>query len=613
MGFRALTDDRVPPAGPSLGQGLALHRAGRLREAGAVYGYLLKRNPRQPDALHLLGLVLHQLGDHKGAEPMIQAAIGLSPRSPAYRSNLGMVLKALGRTDEAIGSFRTAVRLDPLYADALANLGGTLSWERHKVAARRLLQRACVLEPAHDAAWTSLGSMNRAVERVGSSVPAHRRALVIQPFQAARRLNLGASLIEDDRFDEARRHLTRAAVLDPSLPEAWNHLGYLCLGRLELGQADRLVGRAILLRPAYAAAWAGRAETAFVAGDVTAAIGYSRRAVEIEPGNAQLRFRLGIHRLASGDIGGWVDHDALWLKPNAIQRLAAPPHWAGEPLDGKTLLITADQGVGDELLFSCCFSDAIRAARRVVVECDKRLVTLFQRTFPSALVHRYVRGGTKARMLQRYDWVPPEYKPDWMIEAGALFRWFRPTVQALDAAGGPWLVPDPERVAAMRAALDRLGPGPKVGVSWRSMTLSEFRNVHYPGLAALLPVLRVPGVTFVCLQYGPGWEEELKAIDAPVVAIPGLDTRWDIEGVTALAAALDLVICPSSTVGWIGAGVGAPVWLLYNTPTFIELGTDRFPGFPSIRPYRKTQLDPWDPLIARCAGDLAAWAASRGG
>lgn len=601
----------MPAAGPSLEQGLALHRAGRLREAGAVYGYLLKRNPRQPDPLHLFGLVLHQLGDHKGAEAPIQAAIALNPRSAVYRSNLSMVLKALDRPAEAIESLRAALRLDPLYADALANLGWMLPWDRHKEEVRRLLRRACILEPAHDEAWTSLGSMNRTVERVGSSVPAHRRAMVIRPFQAARRLNLGASLIEDDRFQEAGRHLTVAALLDPSLPEAWNHLGYLSLGRLELGRAERYVGRAIVLRPGYAAAWAGRAETAFVAGDVTAAIAFSRRAVELEPGNAQLRFRLGIHRLASGDTGGWADHDALWLKPNAIQRLAAPPRWAGEPLDGKTLLITADQGVGDELLFAACFSDAIRSARKVVVECDKRLVTLFKRTFPQVLVHRYVRGGTKARMLQRYDWIPREYRPDWMVEAGALVRWFRPTVEALDAAGGAWLVPDPQRVAEMRAALDRLGPGPKVGFSWRSMMLSEFRNPHYPGLAALLPVLRLPGITFVCLQYGTGWEDELRTIDAPVAVIPGLDTRDDIEGVTALASVLDLVICPSSTVGWIGAGVGTPVWLLYNMPSFIELGTGRLPGFPSVRPYRKTQLDPWEPLIARCAGDLADWAASR--
>ena len=85
--------------------------------------------------------------------------------------------------------------------------------------------------------------------------------------------------------------------------------------------------------------------------------------------------------------------------------------------------------------------------------------------------------------MQRYDWIPPDLTPDRMIEAGATIRWFRPSVASLDAAGLPWLIPDPQRVTAMLAMLEALGPGLKIGVSWRSMRLTDTRNVHYPGLA----------------------------------------------------------------------------------------------------------------------------------
>jgi len=597
-----------PPGQPTAEAGFALHQAGRLREAAAIYGLLLKSNPRRPEVLHLLAVAMHQMGDSRAAEPLLRMAINLNPRAASYRNNLGMVLRALGRRDDAIASFREAARLDPGYADALANIGEALPRATHEADARRALQRACVLQPAHDQGLSTLGTLERGGGKLAHAIAAQRRAYVVRPALAARLVNLGSVLVEAERYDEAERHLRRGALLDPGLPEVWNDLGYLQLVRMQVRRAEAAFRRAVEIRPRYGRAWAGRAETAFIAGDAAAAVRHSRRAVEAEPGNHQLRFRSGIHRLAAGDIeGGWADHDALWQKPDAVQRIGGPPRWAGEPLAGRTLLIGADQGVGDELLYSSCVPDAIRAAGHVVLECDKRLVGLFQRSFPAAFVHAYDRGGTRSRPLHRYDWLPADRVPDFAIEAGGLMRWFRPSVAALDAAGGPWLAADPMRAQRMRAFLDDLGPGLKVGISWRSMRLSELRNVHYPGLAVLAPILRVPGVRFVCLQYGHDWQQELTAAAEPVAVVPDLDTTADIDGVAALVSQLDAVICPSSTLGWVGAAVGVPVWLLYNTPVFLDFGTERLPGFPTIRPYRKTQVEPWEPLVARAAADLRAW------
>lgn len=601
----------TPPAGEAkIEAGLALHRAGRLHEAGAVYGQILKSNAQHPDALHLLGLVLHQLGDHQRAESLIGVAVSLRPGAPNFRNNFGMVLKALGQTERAVVFFREAVRLDPVYADALANLGGSLPWQKQEAEARRVLRRALVLQPAHDEAWGSLGALERIAADLGRGLAAHRRALAARPLLAARYVNVGSTLVEAERYDESWGYLLRAAALDPGLAEPWNDLGYRCLVRLQVDRADRCFRRAVEIRPRYGSAWAGRAEAAFTRGDAASAVRYSTRAVEADPGNPQLRFRSGIHRLAVGEFDrGWAEYDGLWAKNSAVRRVDAPPRWTGDDLAGRSLLITADQGIGDELLFSSCVPNAVRAAGRVVLECDQRLVTLFRRSFPGVFVHPYERAGSRARPVQHYGWIPPELQPDAMIEAGALMRWFRRSVADLDAAGGPWLVPDPDRVSAMRAALDSLGPGLRIGLSWRSMRLTEMRNVHYPGLPALAPVLRVPGVTFVCLQYGTGWQDELQAAGQPVAVVPGLDTTADIEGVAALVSQLDAVICPSSTLGWIAAAVGVPNWLLYNTPVFLEFGTDRFPGFPTVRPYRKPQTAPWKPLLARVAADLAAWAA----
>lgn len=595
--------------GLSVETAFALHQAGRLREAAAIYGQLLKANSRQPAVLHLFGLALHQLGDHAGAERLIRSAIRLAPGVASYHSNLGMVMRALKRPGEAVASFREAVRLSPDHVDALANLGNALSWSTETDAARALLRRACVLAPGHDNATASLGALERTAGNLDRALPAYRRALAIRPFAPAFLSNMGSTLIEVERYDQALGHVVRASLLDPGFAEPWNDLGYLYLMRQKTALSDRYFQAALAIRPQLGSAWAGRAEVAFVADDCAGAVRYSRRAVEIDPTNPQLRFRFGIHLLAHGDLSdGWSQYEAQWQKASAVQRVGAPPRWTGDDLSGRTLLITADQGIGDELLFSSCVPDAARAAADVVLECDQRLVTLFRRSFPGVFVHPYDRAGTRARPVQNYGWMPADRRPDTMIEAGALMRRFRPSLAALDAAGHPWLVPDPARVAAMRRVLDGLGPGLKVGISWRSMRLTAARNPHYPGLLLIDPVLRVPGVTFVCLQYGTGWPEELRATGADMAVVPGLDTTADLEGVTALVSLLDAVICPSSTLGWVGAAVGTPVWLMYNSPVFLEFGTDRLPGFPTVRPYRKPHAGPWEPLVARVAGDLAAWA-----
>ncbi|EDP63005.1 TPR domain protein [alpha proteobacterium BAL199] len=599
---------------PSVETGLALHRAGRLREAMAVYGQVLRVDKRQPAALHGLALALHQLGDHAAAEPLMFAAVRLDPRVPGYRNNFGTILRAVGQHERAVANFREALRLNPLYADARANLGSALPWLSHERDARHHLHWACLLEPAHSEGWASLGALERSAGQLERSITAQRRALATQPLSAAWRLNAGSALLEVERLEAARKHLIRAAMLDPGLAGAWNDLGYLLLTQLQTVSADRCFRHAAFAKPSYGAAWAGRAEIAAIDGDLDAAVRYANRAVEAEPGNPQLQFRRGIHRLAAGDLkGGWADHDAMWRKPNAVQRIGAPRRWAGDSLAGKTLLVAADQGIGDELLFSSCIPDAMQAADRVVLECDPRLETLFRRSFPGVFVHRYARGGTRTRPTQNYDWIPPDLSPDVMIEEGGLMRWFRSSVEACDAAGQPWLVPDPVRGAAMRAVVSKLGPGLKIGVSWRSMRQTEARNVHYPGLAALAPILAVPGVTFVCLQYGAGWQDELRASRAPVSVVPGLDTTSDIEGVAALAASLDGVICPSSTIGWIGAGVGTSVWLLSNEPVFLEFGLKRLPGFPTVRPFSKRQTDPWQPMLAQVAQELAAWSVRESG
>ena len=588
----------------------ALHLAGQVAQAIPLYAHLLQANPTHADLLYRFGMALHQSGRAEAAEQALRRAVEYGPQEASYWHALGVVLHGLGRHAEAVTAYETALSRDPLLADTLAALGGILATGERRAEGVAMLRRAAVLAPGSDETWTRWANHLQAVSDLKACATARRRAVIAAPARPDRWVSHALGLMEIEQSDAAMRAFRAAAVIAPGGHEAYNHMAWLQVGRLMIAEARTGFTRARTLRPTLASAYAGLSEAAFTAGEPQAAVAWMREALKISPKEAHYRFRLGIQLLSIGEMAeGWEGYRYLQRKTSAVRRDPSIPPWDGTPNKDITLLIAADQGVGDELLHACAIADAARDVGRVVIECDQRIVALMRRSFPDAYVHAYHRVGDRNRPEHLYDWVPDDWRPDAFADGTLLLSRYRGTVEQADAAAAPWLKADPARVAEMREKLAALGDGPKIGVAWRSRRLTTFRLPHYPGIGPFEEVLKVDGAQFVSLQYGIGWREELETTGANVSLIDGLDTTDDIDGVFALVDALDLVICPSSTVGWISAALGKPVWLLYNTPIFLEYGTDRYPGFPTVRCFRKTQVEPWRPLMVEVGRELSAYLA----
>jgi hypothetical protein len=189
---------------------------------------------------------------------------------------------------------------------------------------------------------------------------------------------------------------------------------------------------------------------------------------------------------------------------------------------------------------------------------------------------------------------------------GSLPALFRPTVSSFPAHNG-YLVADAARRRRFRARLDELGPGPKVGITWRSMNLATVRLSHYATLEELSPVLTLPGVTFVNLQYGPpAWrDEELDAVESAygvhVHRWEDVDYTDDIDEVAALTAELDLVIGPGSFPTVLAGALGVPAFVFRATSTWMH-GAAADPWFPSIRGFVRAWRDDWGDVMASIAG-----------
>ncbi|WP_029009304.1 hypothetical protein [Azospirillum halopraeferens] len=253
--------------------------------------------------------------------------------------------------------------------------------------------------------------------------------------------------------------------------------------------------------------------------------------------------------------GGWQTCDRRFEIGRAgRQRRFAIPQWAGEPLEGKRLFIWREQGAGDEFLSASCYADAIRRAAQVIIECDRRLVPLFSRSFPRAVV--------RAEQPVRGRPVIEGVECDVHIPAGSLPGLLRPVLPAFPPRSS-WLFPDGGRLLDWRIRVDGLADGLRVGIAWRSRFMTPARQWNCVAPEAWGPVLTVPGVTFVNLQHDDCDAEIERAegrYGTPIYQMCRLDLASDVENTAALVANLDLVIAPANSVAELAGALGVPVW-----------------------------------------------------
>jgi tetratricopeptide (TPR) repeat protein len=276
--------------------------------------------------------------------------------------------------------------------------------------------------------------------------------------------------------------------------------------------------------------------------------------------------------------------------------------WHGENLPpGGLLLILAEEGIGDEVMFAACFQQAIARAGRCIIECDRRLVGLFSRSFPGAIV--VGKGRT-----DDISWLDKLPTPSHQVLCGDLPRHFRASQADFDNPR-PYLQADQTQVDFWRRKLDReIGPGLKVGISWRGGTAKTRSRARTLPASRWGPILAVPGVEFISLQYGQ--------VDADLADFKRLHGRriWHFEQAhenydhtAALVQALDLVITVCTAVVHLGGALGQRVWVLtpYSASWRYTAREAKMPWYAHVHLFRKTHLDDWEPVCHQVALALA--------
>ncbi|MFT4253644.1 MAG: flagellar protein FlbA [Caulobacter sp.] len=491
-------------------------------------------------------------------------------------------------------------------------------------ASMHCYEAALKLLPNQDAVAADVGRLAYRMGMPDIAAKLFRLHLAHQPNDVAGLNNLASALRDLNAESEAIEVLKPAIGANPEQPILWNTLGTVMCSQGDGRTALTFFDEAIRLAPDFAKAYHNRAYARLDLGDAEGALADCDLAIrhgDSREDVATIRFARSTILLALGRVTeGWAAYEARTSPdlPDAPRFvIEAPPLAPGADLSGKRLLVMAEQGLGDEVMFAGVLPDVANALGpdgKLSLVVERRLVPLFARSFPAADVTRHRTVALEGRVyrtapeIERWDafdaWTP----------IASLLQTLRPTAESFPARER-FLIPDPERVAHWRRVLAER-PGLKVGVLWKSLKLDGERARLFSPFRLWEPVLRTPGVSFVNIQYGDCDEEIRIARDEFGVDLwtpPGIDLKEDLDDIAALTSALDLTVGFSNATINLAGACGAPIWVVTAAAAWTRLGTERYPWYPQARAFITEDLQSWAGVMDEVAEALAEKALAKKG
>ena len=516
---------------------------------------------------------------------------------------LGRSMRGIGEPARAVTCFRKAIELDPSHLDAHIDLASALLGLGAPDAAERAARGALLLDAGSIAAHVNLGASLADQGKFADAADSYRAALAIDADCTPALANLSAVCLQLGQVAEARRCMDHGLRIAPNDPEAHIRLGNVLMEQRQPARAAESYREALRLNPRLAAGYNCLGFALDMQGKLEDANGSYLQALALEPENVQAHLSRAANWLLQDDLArGWDEYEWRMRSPAhaPLFERFPQPLWDGSSLAGRRILVQAEQGLGDELLFASCLPEVIAQAAHCVIDCEPRLAGLFQRSFPQASVH----GGKQTDDAPRLQSAGPV---DVRIPAGSLPRHLRRAPASFPQHTG-YLRAAPERVAFWREHLNGLGTGLKVGLSWRGGVPQTGRGLRSLELAELLPVLRTPGVRFVNLQYGPRCEELAAFTRQHGIGIHHRQEAIDdYDETAALVSALDLTLSVSTALVDLAGALGRPVWVLTPVRTDFRYGLrgEAMRWYPSARVFRQSQCGEWAPVVEAVAGELA--------
>jgi tetratricopeptide (TPR) repeat protein len=548
------------------GSALAHVRAERYLDAQMCCQQALALDPDHADTLHLLGLLSLHATEYDHAVEWISRAIARDPR-PEYLFSLGTALRDLKRFEDALRVFDKAVQLKPDGAELWVGLGRALVDLDRAAEALLAFQHALTLNPRN---WDAAHESGTLLNRMG-----HREEALAQ-------FRLCAELTPNNPADRAT---------------TFNNIGNLLQALGQSEEALHWFDRALSERPDFVEAISNKAIALGQLRRFNEALAAYARVKQLDPDHAVSNWNAALLHMLLGDFeAGWAGREARWKIASLSHAYPkfTEPMWLGrEDIEGKTILIAVDEGLGDAIQFARYVPDVAARGARIILVVHGALVQLLS-GLPG--VSQCIPKSVAAKGVPPFDMHCP---------LGSLPLAFGTRLDSIPAEI-PYLPPlAPERVKAWE---DRLGPRDRlrVGLVWSGNPEHKGDHHRSTSLAAYEGFLDVDA-TFISLQKDPRPGDKATLGRRNDVIDPTA-ALTDFAETAALISCLDLVITVDTSVAHLAGALGCPTWILLPyTPDFRWLlDRDDSPWYPTVRLFRQSASLNYDEVIPRVRAELAA-------
>ena len=571
--------------------GMALRALGQLEAAVANYDKALAINPSLLEAHYNRGNALGELNQLNSAIESYERAIAIKPdhaESYYYRGN---ALKELKLFDAAVSSYDKAIALLPKFAEAYFNRGNALKELNLLDEAVTSYNKAIDLKPGYAEAYYNRANAFMKLGQIDTAVTSYDQVIVLRPHYAEAYCNKGVALLDLKQLQAAAACFDTAITLNPNYAVAYSNRG---IALKALGQLDTALSsydKAIALDPNFVDAYSNRGQLLQDLKQLEAAASDFDAAIALNPNHAEAHFNKSLLLLLNGDFAnGWKLYEWRWRVPSFLspRRNFKEPLWLGaESLEGKTILLYAEQGLGDTIQF-CRYAKQVSAlGAKVLMEVPKPLFELL-RSLDG--VSNLIPSGAP---LPEFDYQCP------LLSLPLAFKTSLDTIPL----NQNYLHVDPHKVADWA---NKLGTKTKrrIGLVWsgNAMHKNDYnRSILLFDLIGKLP----QAFEYISLQ------KEVREIDREILqATPNLrhfgSELHSFTDTAALCELMDVVISVDTSVAHLSSALGKETWVLlpYVPDWRWLLVNEDSPWYPSAKLYRQTHLSDWTSVISSVSEDL---------
>jgi tetratricopeptide (TPR) repeat protein len=513
------------------------------------------------------------------------------PNNIVYHNEKGSVLAELGRFDEALVSVERSLAIKPKHSEALLNKGNLLSRLQKYHEALDVYHEAFAIGSPSADLFLGRGNALGGLKRHDEALAAYDDALGIKPDLENAWLGRGNIFWSLKRYDEALAAYDKALSIKPNLERAWLGRGNVFTDLKRYDEAFAAYDKALSIEPDLENAWLGRGNVLGLLKRYDEAFAAYGKALSINPRFGEAHLNEAFSRLLLGDMeGGWEKYEWRWetAQQRDFKRYFAQPLWSSDTdINKKTILIHAEQGLGDTIM--CCRYVPMVAAlgAEVIVEVQPPLKSLLQSL--DGISKLIVKG---------------EPIPDFDVQCPimSLPRAFKTTVESIPAQI-PYLSASRNVVDNWRSRV--IGPGIKIGIAWAGKPSFPRDGDRSILLQNILPIFRIRECQFFCLQ------KDLRDGDSDILEanpqIVRLDREiHDFQDTAAIMASLDLVISSDTSVVNLAGALGTSFWVLlpFNPDWRWLLDGDGSPWYPTGRLFRQKKNSDWTSVVAEVYMEL---------